>query len=245
MSLIITADLRGFRVRESVDLTGAGYELEDGTTFSTDRCWPATTFNLGIAAYLLATKQIAIAKKMMKAAENTYELAVEGIEAFALLRKQGYVLDDEQRIRRLMGPPYTEIHEDHIMPIIQTHLTRCEEEKKDPSVEPIEIGFVEGQVIFRYKDKIATGKQAGGTISLYAGKQIILSFMDWHYIPKGPNVGSLMQFLKCEPTGASSVKELCGKEGYVVEDGILITSGLRKLAGRNIDFDHLSIDQFI
>lgn len=245
MSLVITKDLRGFRIRESTTmLEGVGFVMDDGQTFSFERSWPATMFNLDIAMHVAITKQ-EDKLRMMRKVEDCFDFDADPIEVYKKLKEKGCTLDEECRIRMLSGPPLTEIHVDHIMPLIASHIENCEEQKKDPSVEPLKYGWIEtepgnGQIVFPYRDKLAAGKMAGGRLSLWNNRQVILSFQDWHMIPKGYGTGVLVQFLKCEPTDAQSVKELCGKTKAVVEDGVLITIGLRKLV-----FADISIDAFL
>jgi len=245
MSLVITADFRGFRIRESTDYKECVYVLDDGMTVSTDRCWPATLNNVVMAGQLYATKQIDRAKKELRSMEQAYDMSAEAAEIFLVLKKQGFTLDEETRIRTLMQPPFTEVQEDDIVPLIMSHVDKCEKIKKDPANVPLAFGWVEpepgkGTIVFEHEGKLAAGKHAGGVISLFNKRQVILSFQDWHLIPKGSSVGTLVQFLKCEPTGAKSIKELCGKHRAVVEDGVLITTGLKKLV-----FTDISIDQFL
>lgn len=245
MSLVITADLRGFRLRESTDFKeGVGYVLDDGSTVSLERSWPATLYNAEKAAELYITKELKRAPKVLKPAEQSYGLDAEAIHIYATLKRMGFTLDEECRIRARMTPPFTEVTEDDIMPIIQVHLEQCEKVKKDPSVLPVLFGWIEtepgkGTIVFPYENKLAAGKHPGGRISLFSNRQVILSFQDWHLVPKGSGIGMLVQFLKCEPTGATSVKELCGKDKAVVEDGLLVKIGLKSLL-----FSDLSIDQF-
>jgi len=248
MSLVITADLRGFRIRESTDYRECLYVLDDGSSLSPDRCWPATIFNVEMAAQLYASNNIKQAPKVLKTMDQVYEFDADPAVLFIKLRDKGFTIDEETRIRRLMGPPLTMVQEDDIAPLIMSHVEQCEQAKKDPTTIPLLFGWVpedmehpeKGRIVFPFKGKLAAGKGEGGRISLFNNKQVILSFQDWHLVPKGSGVGLLSQFLKCEPTGATSIQELCGKNKAVVEDGILVTVGLRKLV-----VSDLSIDQFI
>lgn len=250
MNLVITHDLRGFRLHDSVDYTGDTYVLDDRRTVSKDRCWPATTFNLEVAAMLYGTRQHTKTGtlKQLRHPEQSAELAVEGVEAYALLNKMQCVLDEELRIRVSMRPPFVLLTEEDIAPLIAIHLMKCEEAKKDPASVPLYFGYAEPEpgkgVFFTDKDGQPTtgGKQAGGGIYLFNKTQVIIGFRDWYLIPKSSIGGVLVQFLKCEPTGATSIKELCGKDFVLVEDGVLVRSGLRLLKAADSD---ISIDQFL
>lgn len=227
--IVLVKDLRGIRLSQSVEDTDSTHTLEDGMVVGRDVCWPATSQNLELAATDLATFGLQRIK-YVHLEDSFDQTELEGAQMVVLLRKFGYDIDDELRLRRRMTPPFTDIQEGHIMPIIQSHLDRYEKMKKDPTSMPINIGSIEGHIVFQIDDKqLASGQHEGGSIMLFENKQVILKYMDWHFIPKSSMRGILQQYLKCEPTGASSVKELCGKESFLADDGVLCQWGLRKL----------------
>ncbi len=244
--IVLIKDLRGIRLQKCVEDSEVSYTLDNGMVVGRTVCWPATSYNVGLALVDLASKgRMKMKYKHMD--ESFDQLELEAAQVVVLLRKQGYDVDSELRIRRRMGKPFTEITDQHILPIIVSHLKTCEEKKKDPENVPVAIGMFEDHIIFRFKDKVASGTEEGGCISIIENKRVVLTFGDWHYVPKNATTGMLVHYLKCEPTGASSVKELCGKGQIMVEDGVMVQWGLQNLVNleQKIDFTDVSIEDII
>ncbi|KKK62147.1 hypothetical protein LCGC14_3007250, partial [marine sediment metagenome] len=155
--IIITKDLRGYRLRTSVDDGDGFYRLDNGDVVSADIAWPATSNNVQLAAIDYSTRGIQRLK--MRQLGEECDISMDPVEIVAMLRKQNCDIDEEFRIRRRMIEPFTAIEEGHIMPIITAHEQECEERKKDPEVVPIHLLWLDGKIIFRFKGQPAAGKK--------------------------------------------------------------------------------------
>lgn len=247
--IVLIKDLRGFRLGKAVDEGVEFFKLDNGETIGKSKCWPATTWNIETASLDMLSGGRSRTK--MKQLDQGFQMDLEPAELVVIARHNGYDLDEEFRLRHKMVSPFIDIQEDDIMPIIASHLQVCEDEKKDPAKEPVEMASIQGHILFKTGNKVSGGKHQGGKISLFSGKQVILSFGDWHYVPKNSHTGVFVQYLTCEPTGATSIKELCGKDKFLADDGVLCNWGLKKLvhAGQREDLkDELesgSVDDLI
>lgn len=248
--IVLLKDLRGYRLGIAVDDGKEFFKLESGETVGKAQCWPATTWNVETAA--LDIKSGGRSRtKMKQLEEGAFQMDMEPAELCVIARRNGMDIDEDLRIRVKMTPPFTEIKEDDIMPLIATHLKVCEDDKKDPAKEPLELLKIMGQLVFKSGDKAGMGQHEGGRISLFNGKQVILSFGDWHFVPKNSRSGVFVQYLKCEPTGAASIAELCGKDKFLADDGVLCNWGLKKLVhtAQRLDFkdelESMSVEDMI
>jgi hypothetical protein len=247
--IVLLKDLRGYRLGISEDDGKEFFKLVGGETVGKDKCWPATTWNIETAT--LDIKSGGRSRPKMKQLEQGYQMDLDPAELVAIARRTGLDLDSDLRLRMKMTPPFIDIEENDVMPLIATHLKVCEDEKKDPAKEPIELLKIMGQLVFKSGDKAGMGKHEGGRISLFNNTQVILSFGDWHFVPKNSRTGVFVQYLKCEPTGATSIKELCGKDKFLADDGVLCTWGLKQLvhASQRLDFkdelESMSVDDMI
>jgi len=233
--LLIVRDLRGYRVVNALEYDGAVFLVDGGDKIGKQAAFIADQSNI----MLMAQGQ------PMRPPEDMYLLPLEPAPMIKMMENYGFGLDHELRIRRRMQNPWMAIKAGHIAPIVMAHVTYNEKNGKNPESQPLnllwhdeaqKIAMLIGEDLFALPE----AQNEIGHINLYDNKQVVLTFQDYHIVPKNSNVGTMIKFLKVDQTGADSVQELCGKDKFLTEDGILLKRGDAKLSMAN-----LSIDDFL
>jgi hypothetical protein len=238
--LAIIRDPLGYRLFNARKWTGHGFLTDDGIELSA-QVYPAHRANL------LA----AVTGNALVTVKDSYQWPVKAEEVADLLRGWGWSVDDNLRLKRKLGAPFTMIKPSQIGPLIMVHMKVCEEKKKEAERIPMWLAHAEEavpggkavQCLYYILDAKAATKvpemdDDPGQFSI-CNNQFCLSWHDQHLIPKTADVFMLHRWLKVTP-GPESLEDLEKNHQFVSVDGMLCKSGMNALTAST-----LSIDEFL
>ena len=168
------------------------------------------------------------------------ELTIPELDETQILRflkKLGYCLDNEWRIRKFMREPFIKLKADHIAPMIEIHLVMCNQAKKDPEAVPIHLGYFEEKLGLFFGNSVGMiPEQAGGEICVYQDRmnhqQVVLKHRDYYAYAKNQRDDApvctlfLIKFMeRTSPTGAESIEELLGPNRFLTPEGMIVGQG--------------------
>ena len=159
------------------------------------------------------------------------DLPIEQILYF--LKENGRTLDGNLNIRHVVREPLLNIRCGYIGAMVQMHLDACRESGWNPEDTPMhlywcpEMGQRAAMKVDQKMTQIPDNQQ--GAINMYDGDQIVLSYREWHFVPRNERILYMRRNLQVTPTFAKSVKALCTESRVIVDDGRLIKSGIDKL----------------
>lgn len=182
-------------------------------------------------------------------------------ELINFLRKSGWCVDHEMRVRRFMGDPFTKLTVALIPALIAVHQQSCGGEEAALK-KTLTIGWFDGKVgvlteqgIMVMPDGPMPEGMNPGEIVLFKDRmdreRVMLRWRDWYLVPKTQVEGRPVCVLemakwvdetRLKPTGANSIAELVGKEWFLTPEGLLIS---KKKFLTTISFADFSVDELL
>ena len=193
------------------------------------------------APVTLGNLRVAMGMQGGKLTNGGGDLPLDQILCF--LKENGYILDNSLNIRHLVREPLLNLRAGSIGAMVMLHLEVCNVEGKSPEDLPMhsywspEIGQRAAIKINNQMSEIPDNQQ--GAINVYNGDQVVLSYHEWHFVPRNERILFLRRNLQVIPTFAKSIRELCTGGMVLVDDGRLIRSGMDKLWIANLEVDEV------
>jgi len=182
-------------------------------------------------------------------------------ELINFLRKAGWCVDHEMRIRRFMGDPFIKLTTTNIPALVGVHLQSCKGEEQALK-KMLTLGWFDGKIGAVTEQGIAILPDgplpeglAPGEIILFQDRmgrdRVMLKWRDFFLVPKTQMEGRPLCVLelvkwveeaRLKPTGIESIQELVGQEWFLTPEGLLIS---KKKFLTTISFADFSVDELL
>lgn len=252
---LIRKDSLGWKIAqlaEGDNYDGHLFTLASGERVGKEQGWLADPENL----MAIASHQKLKAPEQMTLPECTER------ELINFLRKVGWCVDHEMRVRRFMGDPFVQLAAWMVPALVGVHLQESGGEEQALK-KTLTIGWFDGKVGALTNNGIAllpeqTAMPEGldhGEILLFTDRmdreRVMLKWRDYFLVPKTQVEGRPICVLelakwveeaRLKPTGVTSVAELVGKEWFLTPEGLLIS---KKKFLTTISFADFSVDELL
>jgi hypothetical protein len=251
---LIRKDSLGWKIAQLIDgdfYDGYLFTLATGERVGKEQGWLADPENL----MAIATHQKLKAPEDMTLPECTEK------ELINFLRKVGWCVDHEMRVRRFMGDPFVKLNTKHVVALCAIH-QQTNGGEEAALKKTLTIGWFDGKIgvvtnngiALMPEEPIPEGLEPG-EIMLFRDRmerdRVMLRWRDWYLIPKTQVEGRPVCVLemakwvdqaRLKPTGVESVAELVGKEWFLTPEGLLIS---KKKFLTTISFADFSVDELL
>jgi hypothetical protein len=254
-AFLIRKDALGWKIAqlaEGDNYDGTIFTLASGEKVGKEQGWLADPENL---------QAIASHQKLRHPEDMTLPELNER-ELINFLRKVGWCVDHEMRVRRFMGDPFVQLETWMVPALVGIHLqTSGKEEAALKST--LTIGWFDGKVgvitqqgvgVLPERETMPEGMDLG-EIVLFRDRmdreRVMLKWRDFYLVPKTQVEGRPVCVLemtkwveesRLKPTGTASVKELVGKDWFLTPEGLLIS---KKKFLTTISFADFSVDELL
>lgn len=232
----------------------AGYTEYDGSVFTLENGEMVGKYQGFVAE---ANNIIAMVQNVkMRTMDELWMPAFDADQIMKALKKVGYCLDHQWRVRRFLREPFTKLTVGHIMPLIEIHKQYCESKSRSPEAYPITLGWFEEKLGLMFSEQEGNeikvgiaqlptheGGQFGFYVDRLENRRFTLKFGDWYAVPCEQNEAApvctlkLIQYLKdFQPLEGDSVEAILGKDQFISPEGILVGKG---------SYFNISIDDFL
>ena len=182
-----------------------------------------------------------------------------GNEMLNFLRRLGWCLDHEWRVRKFMREPFSKLTIHNIAPLIVGHINLCQSEEKALKT-PILVGWFDGKAGIVVPPQVLMLPEGTGPEGIPAGKfclykdrmgrqRFMMRWGDWFLAPKMQTDGAafctlevinrlqtLLEEDRLTDLDAESVEAFLGKDQFLTPEGLLVGKG---------SFLTISIDDFL